>query len=387
MGQLAKLEELVSEGNYGPIRLIVVQPTPFCNIDCVYCYLPNRNDRRRMDMAVVEAIGRRAVAHPLATPETTMVWHGGEPTAVPVTWYEEAFSRLARYSASGQVAHSFQTNGIAIDSAWIDLWRRWNVRIGISIDGPRDLNDMRRRTRAGNGSFDLALRGLHRLREAGLPFHVISVLTLDALNRPDDLIDFYLAEGVRDICFNVEEEEGPHRRSSLAADGAVGAYGRFLRRIAERVREAGGALRCREIDGVASLIAAPPEVRRHNGQVRPLEIVSIAVDGAMSTYSPELLGTSSKEFADFSFGNILAEGPEAMLENPAFRRLRADVEAGVAACQASCGYFGVCGGGAPANKYFEHGHCKGTETLYCRLTRKTPINVLLPVFEDHAAIG
>ena len=27
------------------IETIVVQPTPFCNIDCSYCYLPNRNDR------------------------------------------------------------------------------------------------------------------------------------------------------------------------------------------------------------------------------------------------------------------------------------------------------------------------------------------------------
>ncbi|HVM77726.1 MAG TPA: hypothetical protein VMU06_01825 [Stellaceae bacterium] len=27
------------------IRLLVVQPTPFCNIDCRYCYLPERNSK------------------------------------------------------------------------------------------------------------------------------------------------------------------------------------------------------------------------------------------------------------------------------------------------------------------------------------------------------
>ncbi len=27
------------------IQLLVIQPTPFCNIDCRYCYLPQRNSK------------------------------------------------------------------------------------------------------------------------------------------------------------------------------------------------------------------------------------------------------------------------------------------------------------------------------------------------------
>ena len=27
------------------IQLLVVQPTPFCNIDCRYCYLPDRSSK------------------------------------------------------------------------------------------------------------------------------------------------------------------------------------------------------------------------------------------------------------------------------------------------------------------------------------------------------
>ena len=27
------------------IQLLVVQPTPFCNIDCRYCYLPDRTNK------------------------------------------------------------------------------------------------------------------------------------------------------------------------------------------------------------------------------------------------------------------------------------------------------------------------------------------------------
>ena len=34
-------------------RLLILQPTPFCNLDCDYCYLPNRDDTRRMSIATV----------------------------------------------------------------------------------------------------------------------------------------------------------------------------------------------------------------------------------------------------------------------------------------------------------------------------------------------
>lgn len=75
----------------GPIRLVIVQPTPFCNIDCDYCYLTSRNDRRRMDFEVIDAIGTRVLGSSLAATDISVIWHAGEPTTVPVPWYDEAF--------------------------------------------------------------------------------------------------------------------------------------------------------------------------------------------------------------------------------------------------------------------------------------------------------
>ena len=41
------------------LRLLVLQPTPFCNIDCSYCYLPNRALRARMSLATLDLVCRR----------------------------------------------------------------------------------------------------------------------------------------------------------------------------------------------------------------------------------------------------------------------------------------------------------------------------------------
>ncbi|QJF51829.1 cyclophane-forming radical SAM/SPASM peptide maturase GrrM/OscB [Roseobacter ponti] len=369
----------------GPVRLLVLQATPFCNLDCAYCYLPHRDDSQRMSGDVLDAIGRNIVAGPLAEEPLSIVWHGGEPMTLPPDWYEEAFARIDHASGGRTVRHAFQTNAIGINDSWVRLFRQRDVRIGVSIDGPRAVHDAYRKTRGGRGSHELSMRGAARLSDAGLPFHLISVLTADSLSQPDALFDFYVAHGFRDVCFNVEEQEGAHPRSGLEGLGTEAVYRRFLDRFFARIAAADAPFACRELDAARALALTPSGARRANPQTRPLEIVTVAADGAMSTYSPELIGTAAPQYADFSFGNVCEGGPERILDHPAFRRLRADIDAGVAACAAGCAWFDVCGGGAPANKFFEHGHLRGTETLFCRLTRQTGLEAALATLEADVA--
>ena len=64
-------------------ELLVLQPTPFCNINCTYCYLPARTDRRRMSAAVLDATFRGVLQSRFVRNELTVVWHAGEPLALP----------------------------------------------------------------------------------------------------------------------------------------------------------------------------------------------------------------------------------------------------------------------------------------------------------------
>lgn len=333
-----------------------------------------------MSMDVIDAVSRHVLSSPLVAPDVTIVWHAGEPTTIPISWYEEAFMRLSR-KPTPRLHHSFQTNGIAINTRWIEFWRRWNVRVGVSIDGPRDLNNLNRRTKRGGSSFDAAVAGVRRLKEKNYPFHVITVLGSASLEHPDDLVNFYLREDIKYVCFNVEEQEGQEFASTLAERSATISYSNFLKRIYQRLyRELAGPT-CREIDGVSALIEADSISRQHNSQANPLEIVSISVTGDMSTFSPELLDVKSKKFNNFVFGNIVDQPVEAMLEHPSFKLLYDEILSGLIACKKACPYFGVCGGGAPANKFFENQDFASTETQYCRLTRKAVIDTVLREIE------
>ncbi len=317
----------------------------------------------------------------------TLIWHGGEPMTLPPAWYAAAFERLRVGSGGAPLEHAFQTNGVGTNDAWITLWRRWGVSIGLSLDGPNDIHDARRRTRAGGGSHGLTMAAAARLQSEGIPFHVISVLTPASLAAPDKMYDFYRSAGISHVAFNVEEDEGQDGGSSLSrAPGTVAAYCAFLARFIARTAADPKPVICREIEGVRSLIRGRHEDRGRNLQVAPFEIVTVGVDGGLSTFSPELLGVADARFGNFTFGNVRdGGGLAAMARHPAYLRARREIARGVRACAQSCAYFEVCGGGAPSNKYFELGRLDGTETLYCKLTIQATLETTLEAIESRAA--
>ena len=64
-----------------------MQPTPFCNINCSYCYLPHRNDAV-MSQATLQAVFEYLFACGWAR-RLTVIWHAGEPLVLPVAYYRE----------------------------------------------------------------------------------------------------------------------------------------------------------------------------------------------------------------------------------------------------------------------------------------------------------
>jgi uncharacterized protein len=92
-----------------------------------------------------------------------------------------------------------QSNGIAINNGWIDLFRRTNTNVSLSIDGPQRFHDARRRTRNGKPTWELAMRALTRLQDAGFDPSVITVLHPDGLECPEDYYAFYRDHGITQI--------------------------------------------------------------------------------------------------------------------------------------------------------------------------------------------
>ena len=365
------------------ISVVVVQPTPFCNINCDYCYLPSRNNKSRISADTLRALFAKVFASGWACEELTIIWHAGEPLVMPVAFYDEAF-RLIESLRPPQikVRHSFQTNGMLLSKAWCDLFRTWQVGVGVSIDGPRRFNDAHRLGRDGHSTFDKTLAGIRLLRTEQIPFHVISVLTDESLDAPEEMLQFYVEEQIRDVCFNVEESEGDHVSRLFASEAPQERFRRFLGQFWREARRRECVDFIREIDAIIPRVFRPGTDAMRNVQVEPFAMLNVDYQGNVSSFSPELLGLKNAAYNDFIIGNVNTHSLEEMRASDPMLKMARDIAAGVARCRDTCEYFTVCAGGAPINKITENGSFDSARTGFCALTQMVPTDLILGAFEQ-----
>lgn len=352
-------------------RLLVLQSTSFCNINCGYCYLPDRSSKGVMALDTVAAAVRRLFESGWLSPELVLAWHAGEPLAAPLEFYREATKIINRECTEDiRISQNFQTNGTLINQAWCDFFKLINARVGISIDGPAHLNDLNRLSRDGKSTFSKTIAGMRLLREKNIDYHVITVLTREALKNPQELYDFYVAEGVERVGFNIEEIEGANIKSSLDSPGVERELATFLRQFWNLNRQHRKLRQIREIDDMVARIKSPIGASVRNSLSEAFTVISVDRDGNISTFCPEFLGAKSVQFADFVFGNVHTTSLKEALESVQLREMEKSIATGIERCKAECDYFPVCGGGNPGNKWFERGVLDCTETMYCRLNVK-----------------
>ncbi len=370
------------------LSLLIIQPTPFCNVDCDYCYLPDRANRAMMSLDTLRVIVSNVLRSACLGSELTIIWHAGEPLVVPIEFYEEAMALVRALALPNlKVTHSIQTNGTLISPAWCKFFLASDMRVGVSIDGPRAVHDAHRTTRGGAGTFDKAMAGLRLLQQANKEFHVISVLTNSNIDSPDEMFDFYDRNGMDEICFNIEESDGAHVSPLLVSPNLRRRYFAFLDGFMHLVRTRKKPWFVREVELMRKSIFRPVDAPFGNTQTEPFGIVTVAVNGDFSTFSPEFLGVPHPRFGDFVIGN-LTEGPiERAAGNPKFLALKSEIDAGVEKCRASCEYFSVCGGGAPANKLAELGTMDATVTRYCECVVMGPADLVLSLVDQQVLTG
>jgi uncharacterized protein len=370
---------------FGPLNLVIIQPTSFCNLNCSYCYLPDRARRNELDVELIEPIFRRIFESPFVGESFTVCWHAGEPLAMPLSFYEDIFARIGSasrlYNHSGaRIVQSLQTNAVPINQAWCDFFLRHEVQVGVSIDGPAFVHDAHRKTRAGLGSHAAAMRGVELLQRNGIPFNVIAVISESSLDYADDIYSFFLENGMTDVGFNMEETEGINERSTLDAASQGDRYRAFIERIYELTAREGGALKVREFEMLANMIYFDQRLTRTDMNA-PFVILNVDFEGNFSTFDPELLGVKTERYGQFILGNVRSDELASVCKSEKFMRMHAEMQSGVERCRSECAYFGVCGGGAGSNKYWENGTFDSSATNACRHRIKTVTDVIVGSLE------
>lgn len=155
-----------------------------CNIACTYCMQNFMREAGNENPAA----GAYDIDAMLATAKRVGDKHvtlfGGEPLLLPINDLEKVFKRLADDGLTAGI----QTNGSIVTERHIELFKRYNVGVGVSVDGPGELNDARE---AKGGSLEATRATTKRscdaivnMLKAGISVSVI--VTVHSLNAGDE---------------------------------------------------------------------------------------------------------------------------------------------------------------------------------------------------------
>lgn len=384
--------------------MVILQPTSFCNLNCKYCYVPHRRDTTVMGDQVLEATIRHIFNSNLITANRSkdpliIVCHAGEPLVVGKAFYQKALDIIKKYD-TGTLPYTFeiQTNAVLINQDWVDFFMQNNIKVSVSIDGPESIHNKNRRTWNDKGSFAKVMKGIETLKRNNIPLRGIAVITKDSLAQPDAMYSFFKDNDFQSICFNIDELNGDNANTSYSVPetnyldpGIKQQFESFFARLFELWLGDNQQLNIREFSTILQIIFMKKtnalEIFANDSAIA-FASLTIATNGNITTFSPELASGLPGDLDAFTIGNVLdINSFDDLRHSPIFEKQLTAIGTGIKNCAATCEYFDFCGGGSPANKMYETGSFETTETIACQLRQQVlhdlVVNKLIAYSKQH----
>lgn len=127
------------DSRFSNVDALIIKVTKRCNLDCEYCY-ENITKSGDMDIATFQEIAEKAF-YSSSKNTIEFIFHGGEPTLLPDSWYTEAFQicQTLEGSTGKKASLSIQTNLTHLTDRKLELFRDNKVSVGASLDGSATL--------------------------------------------------------------------------------------------------------------------------------------------------------------------------------------------------------------------------------------------------------
>ncbi|MEZ5354903.1 MAG: anaerobic sulfatase maturase [Bryobacteraceae bacterium] len=221
----------------GPVpritSLLIKPASAVCNLDCSYCFYLDREadpykslPARRMTFDTLERLVDTYLFY--SYPNSTFAFQGGEPTLAGLDFFTKLVELQQRFGRDGQnVSNALQTNGMLLDDNWAQLFHSYNWLLGVSLDGPEDINDMYRFNKAGRGTWKQVMKGIECLNKNKVDFNILCVLSQANVEKPKEIYNFYKSIGIDNIQYIPLAEfnkDGTRMPFTITAE----QYGRFL---------------------------------------------------------------------------------------------------------------------------------------------------------------
>lgn len=346
------------------LTFIVKPVSVLCNLRCGYCYNSHlwskAKEEKKLKMNVFLLESFIYQLSELDESRFSFVWHGGEPLIAGISFYEAVVRFQARYLKNKQCQNSVQTNGTMIDQEWTVFFKKNGFRVGVSLDGPKQIHDRFRKLPDGNGSFERVMRGIEILKVNGFDPGIVSVVTKDATEKAEGIWNFFVNSGLGRLNLSACAERVNGKMTNFSVSPID--YAVFMTRIFDLwMRKDDPEIKIQPLESFfQGLIGGRPTICHCAKEC----IAYLALDYNGDLYlCGRFIGIER-----FRIGNITGKTLKSLLSSRKWRRLSEEIESPKEECL-SCKWSNVCNGGCSYYRYM-NGQLLSSRNYFCSATKK-----------------
>lgn len=230
-----KIKEIY-ESSCGVVEVLYLILTNNCNLRCSYCFLENNSNCpvKRENMSIDTAICalKKYELHLKKhnVKEGTLLLYGGEPLL-----NMKLIKNIVEFCNNSSVNFNINliTNGILLSDNVIKYLKNNNVKISISIDGPKNVTNKHRKYRGTDiGVYDDVIKSIKLLQENNVTFGLSLVITDYFLKNMNEVLKWIKDNHTGPIFYNLFHFDKPTDKlidfSDKSADFIINSYSYFL---------------------------------------------------------------------------------------------------------------------------------------------------------------
>lgn len=181
-------------------KSLVLWVTTDCNLNCQYCYANGGNTEEYMSFE----IAKKAIDGMEDVP-LKIQFAGGEPLLGL-----DLIEKVCKYVEKRKnTSISVQSNGTLINDKFIDLVGKYNIKLGLSMDGIPEINELQR------GRTKELIEGIYKLKERDISINVNAVVTKYSIEHLTKLYDLLFVMGnVKGMALDLLRDVGRAKENS-----------------------------------------------------------------------------------------------------------------------------------------------------------------------------
>lgn len=179
----------------------IIKVVDYCNFSCDFCRYSNNPTKSIMSINTYASIVEKACEYNISRGfnHLTLIFHGGEPLLWGLKNFQKAIEiqhTLLEKHPKLSIKNNIQTNGSLLSDQWIDFLKKNEFNIGVSIDGPDEINF--HKNSFGN---QIVLDNIKKLSEAGCRFGILSVITDAHKGQAENYYNFIKKNKIHSVGF------------------------------------------------------------------------------------------------------------------------------------------------------------------------------------------